>query len=150
MIALTLSSQRQAEAETRVIDEYCRVIPPNAVAQLFGFDFGQNPFEGVAAFPVLREFLSPCACGTTTQDTNKVRPMTSEAHVRSLRPIRALQVVQCPSCGVCYKVTQKRQLLSLEKSKSSAVSVSPTTKFWFVLWAVVGVVFLFGEPLLRA
>jgi hypothetical protein len=89
LIALTLSSQRQAEAETRVIDEYCRVIPPNAVAQLFGFDFGQNPFEGVAAFPVLREFLSPCACGTTTQDTNKVRPMTREAHSRSLRPIRA-------------------------------------------------------------
>lgn len=62
----------------------------------------------------------------------------------------ALQVVQCPSCGVCYKVTQKRQLLSLEKSKSSAVSVSPTTKFWFILWAVVSVVLLFGESLLPA
>ncbi len=122
-------------------------MPRNAVAQFFSSDFRQNPFEGVAAFPVLREFLSPCACGTTTQDTNKVRPMTREAHAHSLRPIRALQVVQCPSCGVCYKVTQKRQLLSLEKSKSSAVSVSPTTKFWFVLWAVVGVVLLFGESL---
>ncbi len=66
-------------------------------------------------------------------------------HVHCLRLTRALQVVQCPSCGVCYKVTLKRQLLSLKKNKSSAVSVSPTTKFWIVLWALVSIIFLFGK-----
>ena len=56
-----------------------------------------------------------------------------------------VQVVQCPSCGVCYKVTQKRQLMSLQKRQFSAVSVSPLTKFWCAVWALLGFGFLFGE-----
>ncbi len=49
------------------------------------------------------------------------------------------QVVQCPSCGLCYKVTQQRQLLSLQKSRHSAISVSPTTRFWCSFWCIISV-----------
>jgi hypothetical protein len=91
-IALMLWAQRQVEAKTRIIDEYCKVMlapyplhpppPPPPLTPLrpprplsfpvdFGFDFLQNRYDGVAAFPVLREFLSPCSCGTATQDTDK-------------------------------------------------------------------------------
>ena len=66
-------------------------------------------------------------------------------HLPALPFSRKHQVVQCPSCGLCYKVTQKRQLLSLVTSKSSAVSVSPVTRFWCMFWAIISVGFLVGE-----
>ena len=60
-----------------------------------------------------------------------------------------LQVVQCPSCGICYKVTQKRQLLSLVTNKASAIAVSPITRFWCTFWAVISIGFFVGETFSR-
>ena len=149
-LLLTFPLQQRMDATARAIDEYCKVLPlpifvHDSESKTRDVTFLQNPFEGVASFPVLREFQSPCACGTATQDVDKVRKWKPNNWLWPYLTTNNHQVVQCPSCGICYKVTQKRQLLSLQKSRYSAISVSPTTIFWCTFWCTIGIGCLIGE-----
>ena len=111
---LTTPLQHRTEAAAKAVIEYCKVSPlfthhchtatshadpsvsnilPCEANRLLHTYTPQNPFEGFASFPVLREFQSPCACGTSTQEVDRV-PVPIRA------PIFSAQAPPCRSCSV--------------------------------------------------